>query len=224
MWIQFAHALAYYSAHAISIQITRNTGRRDVLDLVLTEPEGAITSVLHVHVFILTCVLPCCIVQWTCDALVCMHAKLKGIRSLVCVSVTPISWRTRAGKRSTGIIIISNLIVLDFWVKALFYSYGMIRSPQTLLWHIPDFPGDQPAHSESPCVFELDLCNNYSFLQQNYVVNKYPVKLAPSLARHQSYLITTQNTWDMPRCFIWDMPKYLRHAQIFETCPEDHLL
>ena len=61
MWIQFAHALAYYSAHTISIQITRNTGRRDVLDLVLTEPEGAITCVLHVHVhvFILTCVLPC---------------------------------------------------------------------------------------------------------------------------------------------------------------------
>ena len=124
-----------------------------------------------------------------------MHAKLKGIRSLVCVSVTPISWRTlklSAGKCSTGTIIISNLIVLDFWVKALFYSYGMTCSPQTLLWHIPDFPDDQPAHSESPLRHWTYLCNSYSFLQQNYVVNKYSGELAPSLARHRSYLQTTQ--------------------------------
>ena len=31
--------------------------------------------------------------------------------------------------------------------KALFSSYGMICSPQTLLWHIPKFPDDQSACS-----------------------------------------------------------------------------
>ena len=37
-------------------------------------------------------------------------------------------------------------------ITALFYSYGMICSPRTLLWCIPDFPGNQPVCSESPCI------------------------------------------------------------------------
>ena len=34
------------------------------------------------------------------------------------------------------------LIVLDFWIKALFSSYGTNWSPRTLLWHIQDFAYD----------------------------------------------------------------------------------
>ena len=49
---------------------------------------------------------------------------------------------------------ILNVIVLHFRAKALFYSYGVIRSPLTLLWHIPDFLDDQPARSGS-CIFKL---------------------------------------------------------------------
>ena len=56
--------------------------------------QRALLQVYYMSMYMYLCVLPCCIVQWTCDALVCMHAKLKGIRSLVCVSVTPISGRT----------------------------------------------------------------------------------------------------------------------------------
>ena len=37
---------------------------------------------------------------------------------------------------------ISDLIVLDFLIKVLFTIYGMIGSPQTLLWCIPDSPED----------------------------------------------------------------------------------
>ena len=51
---------------------------------------------------------------------------------------------------------ISNVIVLDFWSKALFSSYGEICSPLTLLWHVPYFPDDQSAHSESPCILILE--------------------------------------------------------------------
>ena len=37
---------------------------------------------------------------------------------------------------------ISYLVVLVFQIKALFFSYGMTYSPQTLLWHVAGFPGD----------------------------------------------------------------------------------
>ena len=47
------------------------------------------------------------------------------------------------------------LIVLDFWIKALFSRYGVICSPQTLLWRIPDFPDNQSAWSGSPCILTL---------------------------------------------------------------------
>ena len=47
---------------------------------------------------------------------------------------------------------ISNLIVLDFWIKALFSSYGVICSPRILLWRVPDFPEDQSTRSGSPCI------------------------------------------------------------------------
>ena len=50
---------------------------------------------------------------------------------------------------------ISNLIVLGFWIKALFSSYGKICSSRTLLWHVSDFPDDQSAHSESPCILTI---------------------------------------------------------------------
>ena len=51
---------------------------------------------------------------------------------------------------------ILNLIVLDYWIKALFSSYGMICSPWTLLWHIPDFPEDQSARSGSLYILILE--------------------------------------------------------------------
>ena len=51
---------------------------------------------------------------------------------------------------------ISNLIVLDFWIKALFSSYSVICSPRTLLWHVPDFPDDQSTRSGSPCIVILE--------------------------------------------------------------------
>ena len=39
--------------------------------------------------------------------------------------------------------------------KALFFSYGVICWPRTLLWHIPDFPDDQSARSGSLCILTL---------------------------------------------------------------------
>ena len=53
---------------------------------------------------------------------------------------------------------ISNLIVLDFWIKLGFVLqlYGMICSPRTLLWHVPNFPDDQSARSGSPCILILE--------------------------------------------------------------------
>ena len=70
---------------------------------------------------------------------------------------------------------ISNLIVLDYWIKALFSSYGVICSPRTLLWHVPDFPEDKSARSGSPCILILEsiqqlqlltakLCNKHAIL------------------------------------------------------------
>ena len=51
---------------------------------------------------------------------------------------------------------ISNLIVLDFSIKALFSSYDVICLPRTLLWRLPFFPDNQSARSGSPCIFILE--------------------------------------------------------------------
>ena len=65
-----------------------------------------------------------------------------------------------------------NLIVLEFWFKALFYSYGMIFSPQILLWRFLDFPEDNSAHSRPPYLLKLgsmqQLLYMYNYWQQNH--------------------------------------------------------
>ena len=50
---------------------------------------------------------------------------------------------------------ISNLIVLDLLIRALFSNYGMNCSLRTLLWHISDFPDDQSVCSRVPCILIL---------------------------------------------------------------------
>ena len=101
----------------------------------------------------------------------------KGIRNLVCVSVcmsvTRISRRSLKNQVLANVVQaqpdnISNLIVLEYWIKALFSSYGVICSPRTLLWHVPDFPDDQSTCSGSPCILILESIQQ---LQQNYAVN-----------------------------------------------------
>ena len=87
----------------------------------------------------------------------------------ICMSVTPISWRLLKTKRwqmqcrhST-----TNLIVLDFWIKAWFSIYGILCSSWMPLWCVPDSgsPKDKSAHNKSPC--------NWNLYQYCYIYNRY---------------------------------------------------
>ena len=66
---------------------------------------------------------------------------------------------------------ISNLIVLDFWFKALFNSNSIICSPQTMLWHFPTFPEDNsdlPYHlieTEIICTYIVWMISDRSLQQ-----------------------------------------------------------
>ena len=48
-----------------------------------------------------------------------------------------------------------NLVVLDFWIKALLSSYGVVCSLWTLLWHKSRLLDNQSVWSESSCILTL---------------------------------------------------------------------
>ena len=130
--------------------------------------------------------------------LVCMYTE--GIRQLVCVCVY---------------VCVCVCVCVYVCLSVCLSVAPMICSPQTLLWHILDFPDYQTAFSGPPCIFKLtsrSIQQLYCFLQKNYAVNNlsYQTDFQPSQPLVLSTLSKLHNS---PRLFTCSFYYYI--FQIF---------
>ena len=72
------------------------------------------------------------------------------------------------------------------------HSYGVICLPQTLLWHIPDFPDNQPACSRSPCFFKLRIWKISSRNRKDAGMSGWNYLLANSIHKESQYYWLTK--------------------------------